>query len=168
MRLYFLRHGPAGVHGDPAWPNDDERPLTPKGRRRTTLAVRGIRAMNLAIDTIISSPLARAQQTAEIARVGLRLDTGALRLCLALSPGGLFEALVDELLKEQPDSGVMLVGHEPDLSRTISRFLCDDPDRLSLQLKKSALCGVLAPPLPAKQNSSLLFLVQPAQLRNIR
>ncbi|MBM3462072.1 MAG: phosphohistidine phosphatase SixA, partial [Armatimonadetes bacterium] len=66
MDLYILRHGIAYDHGHPDYPDDDSRPLTPKGRRRTRRIARGMRDLGLRFDAILTSPLPRARQTAEI------------------------------------------------------------------------------------------------------
>ena len=70
MNLYILRHGKAEPLG-PAYPRDDERPLSPGGWRRTERSAKGMAAANVAVDAIISSPLLRARQTAEIVHLGL-------------------------------------------------------------------------------------------------
>src|SRR4051812_10479632 len=73
MRLYLLRHGPAVERED--WTGDDaERPLTTEGERATEKAIKGMRTL-LRADEILTSPLRRARQTAELAaeRLGLPL-----------------------------------------------------------------------------------------------
>ena len=167
MQLYFLRHGPAGQPGDPAYPDDADRPLTPRGRRRTRQAARGVRRLGLKIDAVLTSPLIRARQTADIVVEVLRLEPSRTRITMGLSSGGLFETVIDELLKDQPDAGVLLVGHEPDLSRFVSRLVSGEADRVSLQLKKAGLCGVEAERMPPDGHARLMFLLQPRQLRAI-
>ena len=113
MILYFLRHGKAS---SPQQGDDEARELTKGGRKRLRAAAPLWRRLNLRPDVVITSPLVRARQTAEI-------------LCEAL--GG--EPVVDELLRpgaswgqlaramaQHPDARrVMFVGHEPDLSSAI-------------------------------------------------
>ena len=99
MKLYFLRHGEAG---DPAqWEgNDAERPLTDDGRRRMALEARTMRRLELGVDRVITSPLLRARQTAEIVAVELkrkdRLVTDP-RLGPDFGPERLVEILRDNL-----------------------------------------------------------------------
>lgn len=71
MKLYFVRHGDAG---DPAqWEgNDAERPLSDEGRRRMALEARTMKRLELGVDRIITSPLLRAVQTAEIVAIELK------------------------------------------------------------------------------------------------
>src|ERR1700756_2317381 len=75
MKLCFLRHGEAD------WPNwdkpDDERPLTERGRKEMKRVAKLLERLKLIPDTILTSPLPRASQTAEIVaqRLGIELQT---------------------------------------------------------------------------------------------
>ena len=70
MELVFLRHGAAADRED--WKGDDaDRPLTADGADRTKDVVRGLKALKVKPDVILSSPLLRARETAEIAKKGL-------------------------------------------------------------------------------------------------
>src|SRR5947208_3412986 len=64
-QLYVLRHGIAVPHGTPGVA-DDERPLTPKGRKRMRQIGRGLRCLRIELEKIIASPLPRAWETAQI------------------------------------------------------------------------------------------------------
>src|SRR5437763_11510845 len=66
MDLYLVRHAIAG-DADPAqWPDDRDRPLTPKGVRRFEEAARGLGKLVSEVDVMLSSRFVRAWQTAEI------------------------------------------------------------------------------------------------------
>ena len=56
----MLRHGLAGTRGSPEYANDDERPLTPEGIRKTVRQVQGLNTLKLSLDVILTSPLVRA------------------------------------------------------------------------------------------------------------
>ncbi|MER3478597.1 MAG: phosphohistidine phosphatase SixA, partial [Leptolyngbya sp. ERB_1_2] len=58
MKLYLIRHGLAGQHGDHA--NDDERPLITEGKRKTEQVAKRLRSLELQFDLILTSPLTRA------------------------------------------------------------------------------------------------------------
>ena len=139
MDIYVLRHGVASARGALAYPNDDERPLTAKGIRRMRRQTRGLNAIGLSLDVIITSPLVRAVQTAEI--VHRRLDNpGELVTSAALAPSGDPRALIDEMATRYSSAdSVMLVGHEPYLSALIS-LLVTGSTRPVIRLKKGALC----------------------------
>src|SRR6185312_7639278 len=72
MKLYLLRHGDAGEAGDPRY-KDNERPLTPKGIQRTKQLAHVLREMEITMDAIVTSPLTRAKETAEIVVHGLKM-----------------------------------------------------------------------------------------------
>lgn len=167
MLLYLMRHGPAGERGDPAYPDDTQRPLTDEGRRKTRLAARGLRRMGIAVDVVLTSPLVRARQTAEIAATELRLPISLLRESRNLEPGAAAGDLFSELAAENVAGSVLLVGHEPDLSRLTSLLITSKPRDMEVLLKKGAVCLVEVAEMPPAHAGALRFLMQPAQLRAI-
>ena len=64
MRVYLLRHAIAAPRDPERYPTDLDRPLTAEGRRRMKRAAVGMRAAELGIDLVLTSPLARSRQTA--------------------------------------------------------------------------------------------------------
>lgn len=112
MKFYLLRHGKAD------WPNwnrpDDERPLTEEGRKEVAAVAKFLARLEVA-PVILTSPLPRASQTAEIAGKHLKAK---VRIEPLLRPG--FDAtLLRKILKDFSGKSLMIVGHEPDFSRTI-------------------------------------------------
>src|SRR5262249_22806762 len=114
MQLYFLRHGEADW---PGWTKrDDERPLTDFGKKEVRQGGRILNRLKVKPGLVVTSPLPRALQTAEIAAGQLKTK---LRQDEALEPGvGISE--VSTLLKRHHSTVLMLVGHEPDFSSVIS------------------------------------------------
>jgi phosphohistidine phosphatase len=114
MQLYFLRHGEADW---PGWSKpDDERPLTDFGKREVRQVAKFLNGLKVKPDVIVSSPLPRALQTAEVAAEQLKTK---LRQDEALEPGfGISE--LSTVLKRHRSKILMLVGHEPDFSSVIS------------------------------------------------
>ena len=110
MDLYVLRHGLAAARGSVEYPYDADRPLTPKGTRRMVRQARGLNALGLSLDVILTSPLVRALETAEI--VHRELDSpGRLVESEALAPMGHPAKLIDQLAMDYPSAGnVMIVG----------------------------------------------------------
>ena len=113
MRLYFLRHGAAD------WPDwdkpDEERPLTKEGRKEMHAVGKFLGQLKVKSDVILTSPLLRATQTADIAAEHLKVRVHEEKL---LAPGFRVEELT-RLLRKYPQQVLMLVGHEPDFSLTI-------------------------------------------------
>src|SRR5436309_4247704 len=63
--LYLVRHGVAEQRGE-AWPDDSKRPLTEQGISRLRKSARGLARIGVGFDVILTSPLVRARQTAEV------------------------------------------------------------------------------------------------------
>jgi phosphohistidine phosphatase len=166
MELFLLRHGLAVERGTPGFEDDPARPLTPKGRRQLRKIAAAMKQMKLRSDLILSSPFLRAKQTAEIVAAGLKLEK-RLKFSNALAPGGdaaiLFRQL--ERLKPAPEN-VLLVGHEPDLSRLISRLLTGDR-QLPLDFKKGGLCKLEIEKLRAGKCATLAWLLTPTQMKRM-
>jgi phosphohistidine phosphatase len=114
MQLYFLRHGEADW---PGWTKpDDERPLTDFGKKEVRQVATFLNRLKVKPDLVVTSPLPRALQTAEVAAEQLKTK---LRQDEALEPGfGISE--LSTVLKRHRSKVLMLVGHEPDFSSVIS------------------------------------------------
>jgi phosphohistidine phosphatase len=116
MKLCFLRHGEAD------WPNwnkpDDERPLTERGCKEMKRVAKLLDRLKFSPDTILTSPLPRASQTAEIvaARLGINVQTEP-----ALAHGFNIERLRRMVTKLECEC-VMVVGHEPEFSEVIKEL----------------------------------------------
>ncbi len=158
MKLYLIRHGLAGQHGDYA--NDDERPLTSDGKRKTEQVARRFQALGLQFDLILTSPLTRAKQTAEILKAAHLSD--ALEIAGYLAPGGdiqSWHSWIDAW--RTPEKSLALVGHEPDLSGWAELLLWGEV-RDRIILKKAGAIGLLLPDTgSAISNSQLIWLTSP-------
>jgi phosphohistidine phosphatase len=112
-KLYFLRHGIAD------WPHwdrpDDERPLNPKGKKQMKRVAAALAERDIHPDFILSSPLPRAHQTAQLAADALGLT---VTVDPSLAPGFGVMAL-RQMLAQYSGRDLMLVGHEPDFSATV-------------------------------------------------
>lgn len=119
-RLYFLRHGLANrsqYEGE----DDRLRPLTEEGVLRMQAEASMLRKLGLDCEVILTSPLLRCRQTAEIAAEALGLSA-VLREDEALEPGFDLARLDDLLGRYAEHDTAMLVGHEPDFSMVVSRL----------------------------------------------
>jgi phosphohistidine phosphatase len=118
MEIYFLRHGDAGAAE--GWKGGDaERPLSKEGTARMQKEAAAIALLRPGLDAILTSPMVRARQTAEIVAKKLRL-LQALIVEERLAPGFGAAELHRILEERRAIRGLMLVGHEPDFSRVIS------------------------------------------------
>lgn len=166
MDLLLIRHAPAEDRerfartGQP----DDLRPLSQRGIERMKLAARGLVTLALPVERLISSPLVRAQQTAQIVAPALevrRFDTEAM-----LSPPIPTDSLIDWLRKQPRVEGMALVGHEPNLSQLAETLLCGAANG-SMPLKKGgAILLRFAAGIAAGQGQ-LVWSLTPGILRNM-
>ncbi len=163
MDLYLLRHGIAVERGSGGDANDAGRPLTARGERRVVRIARGMRALGLAFDLLLTSPYVRAARTAEIVARTLRAKN-RLRVTEHLASDGDPRALVREIAGSKPvPDRVLLVGHEPYLGRLISTLTTGDGD-LDLTLKKGGLCRLTAESLKFGRCATLRWVLTPAHL----
>ena len=125
IELYLVRHAVAAERG-PEYPDDARRPLTPDGVRRFRESVRGLRTLGVTLDLVLTSPLVRARETADILRAGLR-PAPRLIVSDALAPGTRpADAIAAVLARAGSGRGaarVAVVGHEPDLGELAARWL---------------------------------------------
>jgi len=164
MNLFILRHGIA-VERDPlSFPDDSRRPLTLKGEDRVRLVCDAMQALELGFDQILASPFLRSRQTAEILATSIGLRR-ALAFRDELTPGGDMKALVRFINRLEPTpENLLLVGHEPDLSRLLS-LLISGTDSARIDLKKNGLAKLeVAPKLRHGQCATLSWLLTPRQL----
>jgi phosphohistidine phosphatase len=164
MNLCLLRHAIAAEASMNV--ADHDRSLTKEGIAKLRRVVRGMRAMGLSFDCILSSPLLRARQTAEIVAKAV-LAKGEVKVTNQLAPNGRHEALLRELARLAPASGeVLLVGHEPQLSRLISLLVTGSTD-CSFTMKKAGLCLVRMETV-RPGHGTLEWLLTPKQLSLMR
>ena len=163
MNIYLLRHGIA-VSAEETAP-EGGRPLTAKGIKRMRKAARGLRRLGLDFDVILTSPLARARQTADIVAAALGLESH-LTVVEALQPNCSVEELLANLSDYQHCKHMLLVGHEPLLSATAAFLLTGKKTvALEIALKKGGLCHIEIDSLPPRNPGTLRALLAPNQLR---
>jgi phosphohistidine phosphatase len=157
MEIYFVRHGPAGQRNE--WRGDDgERPLTDEGRQLMVSVAAGLKSQNIMPDLILTSPLVRARQTAELLAAGLGIP-GRLVIEKRLAPGFSAETFA-KILRAYPDvSALMLVGHEPDFSATVGKLIGGG----RVVCKKGGLAHVELPD-PKTLKGKLVALIPPRMI----
>jgi phosphohistidine phosphatase len=161
--LYFIRHGLAEERGE-AWPDDAKRPLTDEGMSRMRKAVRGLSRMGVSIDVVLTSPLVRTRQTAEIVAGGLDPRPSLVNL-ESLAPAGSYAAVLADLEKHARKCRIALVGHEPMIGEIAARVI---GSRHSIEFKKGAVCRIDVETLPPAGPGELRFLMTPKILRLIK
>jgi phosphohistidine phosphatase len=123
MELFLIRHAHA-VDGDGL--RDDDRPLSAEGRRQAREVGGALARQKVRFARIVTSPLVRAVETAELVAVSVGFD-GGLEVHEALRPDGSWKELARDLLDGDGGGGgagpLALVGHEPTISHVLSKLL---------------------------------------------
>jgi phosphohistidine phosphatase len=158
--IYLVRHGVAAEQG-PEFPNDDERPLTSDGIERMRVEVLGLRELDVRLDRVLTSPLVRAVQTAEILAAGIGCEAPLVTVD-ALRPGGRYDALLAALRRHGNDRSVALVGHMPSIGDIAARLI---GAKAPLAFKKGGICCIETDDLPPSSAGELRWFVPPRALR---
>lgn len=162
--LYLVRHGIAAPAS--ASTIDADRALTEQGTRKTVRVAKGLRALKVNPTAILSSPLRRAQETAEII-ASILLPKSPVELYPPLAFGHEPRDIVQGLRAHRGAEQLMLVGHQPDLGELASFLLTGSSNLVHLPFKKAATAAIVVPSLPPRSAGSLEWFLTPAQLRLI-
>jgi phosphohistidine phosphatase len=158
MEIYLIRHG---IAAEPeADTNDEARPLTNKGRQKTSQVAKQLREHGVNFDLILTSPLVRARETAAILQdEGL---TSQVEEFASLAPDGDIQAWVSWLEERwqngSSDRTLALVGHQPDLGNWAETLLWGH-SQSKLTLKKAGVIGLNIPETGTPVAHSQMFLL---------
>jgi phosphohistidine phosphatase len=166
MELLIVRHAHAGSREEFAETGqpDDLRPLTKTGVRDMKDVARGLRQILSTIDSVTTSPLVRARQTAEI--VADAYDVQIVESD-TLRPDAEAESFVNWARREQKDGVVAIVGHEPHLSGLVA-YLIGDAGDARIDLKKGGVCLLEFDGYPERGRGTLRWLLTPSIARDVR
>lgn len=160
LQLYLIRHGIAAERGD-EYPDDSKRPLTGHGITRLRREAKGLDALGITFAEVVSSPLARARQTADVLAGSLKSKPPVVTSD-ALAPAGTTAAVMQEIAKHARKGSVALVGHEPNLGELAARLI---GARARLEFKKGGICRIDFEALPPKGAGHLRWFLTPRMLR---
>jgi phosphohistidine phosphatase len=163
MNLYLMRHGIAVDKDVGTAADDQDRPLTEKGVKRLRRAGRGLSRLDISFDMILTSPVLRARQSADIIARRLGLES-RLEESVELAPASTVERLLSGLAGYRDRQHLLMVGHEPLLSKTLSTLLVGGED-LAIEIRKGSLCRIGIDGLPPTRPAILHWLLTPKQLR---
>lgn len=157
MELYLIRHADAIPLGENGITEDEQRPLTPKGEQQADAMGKLFKARGIGFDRIISSPLVRARQTAEI-----MLESSGIELDLAFSDTLVPEACPKKLgryLKKMGGERVAVVGHLPHMGEFASWII--GSRKANIDVAKAGVALVSIDDAPRKGRGSLQWLITP-------
>jgi phosphohistidine phosphatase len=162
MQLYIVRHGIAVDRENPKCPPDVERYLTEEGVEKTRQVAKGVAALGVTADLLLSSPYIRATQTAQIFAAALDHAKQKIRRTDLLLPGADPALLFRELIKDKQYSSIFLFGHAPHLDDIIAMAVGTKHHITSLKKAGVALIELkrMSPPI-----GQLVWLSTPKLLR---
>jgi phosphohistidine phosphatase len=162
-QLFLIRHGIAEERGD-AWPDDAKRPLSEDGIERFQRSARGLARLDVWIDVVLTSPLVRARQTADI--VASAFDPRPSIITIeSLAPGGSYASLLTDLEKHGRKTRIALVGHEPGIGELGARLI---GSRHSFEFKKGAVCRIDVDEIPPVGPGDLRWFLTPKVMASIK
>ena len=160
LELYLIRHGIAAERG-PEYPDDSKRPLTNKGMSALRREAKALNGLGITFDLIITSPLTRTRQTAEILAEHLEAKP-TVSQSDALAPAGTPAAVMQEIARHARKARIALVGHEPNIGELAARLI---GARSPIEFKKGAICRIDFDVLPPKALGQLRWFMPPRMLR---
>lgn len=158
MELYLIRHGIAQERTSDR--PDRTRSLTAQGQEKTRQVAKKLYSLGLRFDSILTSPLVRSRQTAEIL-LEMQLSDRIFE-CVALAPDGDIFAWLNWLEQQQysPSTKLALVGHQPDLGQWAS-MLIGNQAQAALVLKKVGIIGLTLPETGSALGRTQMFWLTP-------
>jgi phosphohistidine phosphatase len=162
MQLLLLRHA---IAEDSSAAGDAARRLTEEGRAKMERAARALPRLLPDLAQVISSPLVRARQTAEIVAAAYSPEL-PIEEEPALAAGAGVRALLTRLARRPFDQPFALVGHEPDLSRLLA-LLVTGSERPIAPFKKGGAALVELTGAPAPASGTLVWQLPPSLMRRL-
>ena len=162
LELYLIRHGIAAERGSD-YPDDSKRPLTSAGIARLRKEAKALVEVDVDFDLIISSPLVRTKQTAEVFAQTMP-SRPSVTLSDSLAPAGTPASVFQELAKHMRKARIALVGHEPNIGELAARLI---GARTPIEFKKGAICRIDFEVFPPKGSGQLRWFVPPKMLRKV-
>lgn len=162
MELLIVRHAIAFERSARRWPDDAERPLSPRGIQRARQAAAGLKVLARRPARVLSSPLLRARQTAALLAQIAHWPPAAQ--CAQLDPDTPAQALLT-LLARARHTRVAVVGHEPHVSRLLAACLCGGAEDAAFRFKKMGAALVRFRGPAQSGQGELVWLLPPRALR---
>lgn len=160
--LYLVRHAIAEDSGA-AWPDDDVRPLSREGLRKWRRGARGFATVVPAVHLIVSSPLLRARQTADVLQAAFQ-ERPPIEVMEELRPDVAPTLVLKRLRQRGLPAQVVLVGHQPSMSRLAWTLLHLQG---ALDLRKGSAIAIATSGLGVKGPGRLDWYLPPRMLRQL-
>jgi phosphohistidine phosphatase len=165
MNIYMIRHAIAIDEGSPEYADDSQRPLSDKGKKKMRQIAKGLRALGVDFDLILSSPYIRAKETAEILADVFKVKKD-VEFSDNLIPMGDPDLLISEMNEKYSADSIALVGHEPHLTALIGLLVSGNAS-MDMSLKKGGVCRLSTDDLHHTRKAALEWLLTPGILVEI-
>jgi phosphohistidine phosphatase len=160
MNLYLMRHANAGLKRENSL-LDDKRSLVKEGKEQCILMARTLNALKIQIDVIVSSPLKRCLQTAQLVGTEMGYDA-KVQISPALAPDASYADFQQMLAGYSEYDGVLAVGHNPNVFNFLGRLITGNGGA-AVRMRKGSVARIdldRHPPL-------LQWLIDPRSARAI-
>ena len=164
MDLFILRHGKAGKSSGGS--DDAARALTREGKKEVKRIAQWMKAQDFSFDIIATSPLQRALETATVIASELG-QKDKLATWDELAPGGDPDTVCYKAAQQGNDTRVLVIGHEPGLSRLISMIISGNPDS-PIIITKGGLAKIRNYSFATRPSGDLQWLLTPGQILSMR
>ncbi len=166
MHIYIMRHGDSPTLEEAAVANDEERPLSNLGRQEAELMAFLLERLGGEPDLILSSPLIRAWQTADIMSRHFNSNPEVIS-SFEMAPGGSFSGVLAQILRQGRPRNVLLTGHMPGVSMLAGFLLWNQPD-VGFHFRTAGTCRIDLPDEhPAPGYGDLRWLIGPRSAERI-
>lgn len=152
-------------HGNASWPggtyaNDDARPLTDLGKQEVGLMARVLEKLGANPDLILSSPLVRARETAQIVSEHFESRV-AVTNAVDVAPGGSLAGVLAQILRAGRPDETLICGHMPDVGM-LAGFLAWNQREAGINFRTAGICRIDLPDdNPAPGYGDLRWLIPP-------
>jgi phosphohistidine phosphatase len=163
MRLILVRHAEAATLDSRQHQHDGQRELTPRGRVIHARMAAALAHVEPRAQRILTSPMVRTRETAEITADALGIPPGEIRACDALGDGFSKKGVLTELKRFPEESVVVVVGHAPTLGDLAADWL-HRGGGVAIEFKKRAMLCLDFEGYPEAGGAELLWLLTPKSL----
>jgi phosphohistidine phosphatase len=166
VEIYIVRHGDAIDRNHPSITSDEMRELTDEGREEIDLMARLLVHLGVQPDLILTSPLIRARQTAEIITKVTGAKTRA-SVSDELAPGGSMAGVLNDILSHGRPPQTLLTGHMPGVGAMVGYYVWGSSD-IVLPFRTGQICRIDLPDTtPAPGFGDLRWAIPPRIARRL-
>lgn len=160
MEIYIVRHGDAIDYNHPSVTSDEMRELTDKGREEVAVMARLLTRLGVTPDLMLTSPLVRARQTADII-AGITGSRVAPSVSDELAPSGSLAGVLNDILSHGRPAQTVLTGHMPGVAQ-LTGYLVWRDDGLMKRFRTAEICRIdLADESPVPGTGDLRWSIPP-------